>query len=112
MDRFEDNLRKALREPEAPADLAGRILARADRPRSRRFLQPLRVAAAIVLVVALGAAGLQYERRRAERIASERAKDQVVEAFRLVEQQLKPFRERLEAMQTLTISIPKEQEQK
>jgi len=112
MDRFEDNLRKALREPEARADLAERILARADRPRSRRFLQPLRVAAAIVLAVALGATGWHFERRREERIASEHARDQVVEAFRLAEQQLKPFRERLEAMQALTISIPKEQEQK
>jgi hypothetical protein len=112
MDRFEDNLRNALREPKASADLAARILARADQPRSRRFLQPLRVAAAIVLVVALGAAGLHYEHRREERIANERARDQVVEAFRLAEQQLKPFRERLEAMQTLAISIPKKEEKK
>ena len=112
MDRFEDNLRKALREPEARADLAGRILSHADRPRSRRFFQPLRMAAAVVLAVALGAFGLQYERRREERLANERARDQVVEAFRLAEQQLKPFRERLEAMQILTISIPKKEEQK
>jgi hypothetical protein len=112
MDRFENNLRNALREPKAPADLAARVLARANPPRSRRFLQPLRVAAAITLVVALGAGGLHFERRRAERIASERARDQVVEAFRLAEQQLKPFRERLEAMKTLTISIPKKEEQK
>jgi uncharacterized protein HemX len=112
MDRFENNLRKALREPEARADLAGRILSRTGQPRRGRFRQPMRVAAAIVLAVALGAAGLQYERRRVERIASERARDQVVEAFRLAEQQLKPFRERLEAMKTLPISIPKKEEQK
>jgi hypothetical protein len=111
MDRFEDNLRKALREPEAPTDLAARILTRADQPRSGRFRHPLRVAAAVVLAT-LGAAGLHFERQREERIANERARDQVVEAFRLAEQQLKPFRERLEAMQTLTISIPKKEEQK
>ena len=112
MDRFENNLRSALREPQASTDLAARILARADQPRSGRFRQPMRVAAAITLVVALGAAGLHFERRREERIANERARDQVMEAFRLAEQQLKPFRERLEAMQTLTIFIPKEEEQK
>jgi len=114
MSQFEDDLRNALREPEAPADLAQRVLARASQARSRqsRLRQPLRIAAAIGVTAALGATGFHYERRREERIANEHARDQVVKAFRLAEQQLKPFRKQLETMQTITISIPKGENQK
>src|SRR5262245_5010142 len=104
MNRLEDNLREALRQPEPRADLAAQVLATVDaqRSRQRQFLShPLLIAAAFVLMVTLAATGFHYERQRAERIAAERARDQVLEAFRLAEQQLKPFRKRLE---TMTIS--------
>ena len=68
--------------------------------------QVLRIAAAFGVTAVLAATGFRYERLREERIANERARDQLVEAFRLAEQQLKPFRKSLQAMQTITISIP------
>jgi hypothetical protein len=111
MNRFENNLRNALREPKPPGSLTARILANADsqtRRQDRFFTHKLRIAAALVLVAVLAATGFQYERRRAERIAEERAREQVLEAFRLAEQQLKPFRKRLELM---TIPSPQGEKQ-
>jgi hypothetical protein len=114
MNRFEDQLHKALSEPEPPAGLAGRVLERAALMKQgrRSWRAPLKVAAAIAVIAALAAAGVHYERRREERIASERARDQVVRAFQLVEERLKPFRKRLEAMQSIPISTPQGKDQK
>jgi hypothetical protein len=58
----------------------------------------MRIAAAIVVIAVLAASGIRYERRRAERLAGERALAQVVEAFRLAEERLKPFRQRIESI--------------
>jgi uncharacterized membrane protein len=66
----------------------------------------LRAAAAIVVVAGLAAAGLQYQRVRTKRIESERARDQVIQAFRLAGEQLRPFQKQFEEMQRMTIPIP------
>lgn len=108
MSPFEDKLRRALRAPVPSADLTPKVLARAAQagPLRRDVRQYLKIAAAIGVAAVLTGTGFHYERQREERIANERARDQVLEAFRLAEQQLKPFRKSLEAMQTITISIP------
>jgi hypothetical protein len=108
MNKFEDNLRRVLRQPEPPRDLAGNVLAHAFRPARRRGLPSplLRVAAAVVLVAALAAAGFHYRRLQVERIESERARDQVIRAFQLAGEQLRPFQKQFEEMQNMTISIP------
>lgn len=99
MDRFESNLRKALREPEASASLAERVLDRvAAAPKKHQFLlaaYPMRTAAAAALAIALGLGGLHYQRQRAAQLESERAKEQVIRAFQLAAEQLRPFQERL-----------------
>jgi hypothetical protein len=113
MSRFEDDLRRALREPEPSADLAQKVLARAaQQRRPRHTWLSLKIAAAIGVVGVLSAIGFRYEQRRGERIANERARDQVVEAFRLAEQQLKPFRKSLEAVKTIQLSGPYEEREK
>jgi hypothetical protein len=100
MNDFENQLGDALREPEAPEDLARKVLAHVARQQMpRRRVSPLlRIAAAIVVIAVLAASGIRYERRRAERLAGERALAQVVEAFRLAEERLKPFRQRIESI--------------
>jgi hypothetical protein len=108
MYRLEDNLRKTLREPEAPPDLAAKVMDRAfppARPRKSWSL-PLRAAAAMLLIAGLTSGGLHYQRTRAERLESERARDQFIQAFRLAGEQLKPFQKQISEFQTMTISIP------
>jgi hypothetical protein len=110
MNQFKDDLRRALREPTPSADLAQRVLDRASQERRwSRMPQTVKIAAAIGVIAVLSTMGLRYERIREERIANQRAMEQVVEAFRLTEQQLKPFRKSLEALQTVTISIPQQE---
>ena len=108
MNRFETNLRRVLRLPEPPTDLTARVLAAAERPARRPFLPTsvLRTAAGVVLIAGLAAGGLHYQHVRAERVESERARDQVIQAFRLAGEQLKPFQKQLEEMQMMTIPIP------
>jgi hypothetical protein len=67
----------------------------------------VRFAAGLVLIVGLAAGGLHYRRLRIEQRESARAGDQVIEAFRLAGEQLRPFQKQLEEMQGMTISIPK-----
>lgn len=108
MKQVEDSLRKVLGRPEPPPDLAARIVGRAFRPSLRPAVpRYLLRAAALVLIVGLTAGGLRYRRLRAERLESERAGAQLIEAFRLAGEQLRPFQMQLEEMQTMTISIPK-----
>jgi hypothetical protein len=108
MYRLEDNLRKALREPEAPPDLASKVMDRAFPPSMPRksWAFPLQAVAALVLIAGLISGGWHYQRNRAERMESERARDQIIQAFRLAGEQLKPFQRQLSEIQTMTISIP------
>jgi hypothetical protein len=108
MDPFESNLRNALRDVEAPAGLADRVLSRAAAPPKSRpwFAYPVRNAAAAVLVLALGSGTFLHLRDRAARLESERARERVAEAFRLAAEQLRPFHNRLTEMQQMTIPVP------
>jgi hypothetical protein len=87
MKDFEDQLREALRPPDAPAGFANRVLARIPEsyPVSPRPTLTRRVAlwAAAVLVFAGSIAGLQFEHLRAERARGLEAREKVMLALRI-----------------------------
>jgi uncharacterized protein HemX len=114
MSPLEDSLRNALREPQPREDFAARVLAGMQaRTQGKRRVSSLRLraAAALILAAFLGAAGFHYHQRREEGLERDRARDQVLEAFRLAEHQLKPFRQRLETMRMTAIPISKGERQ-
>ena len=80
MKSLEDDLRAALRRQEPPPGFAARVMSRLDRTPWWRAWRRWAVAAAMVLVVAAGA---EYRHQRAERIAGEAARRQVLQALRI-----------------------------
>jgi len=59
-------------------------------------------------LISLSVGGLHYYQLRAERLQGERAKQQIIQAFRLAAERMKPFQDRLDKLQRQTISIPRE----
>ena len=114
MEPLEEKLRNALREPQAAKDLSERILTRAQEMRARplRFLsRPLRAAVAATVLLGAGLLALSYYRNlrdSREQQEAERARQQVIEAFRLAEEQLRPLRKQLLDMQEVGVPVPKE----
>src|SRR5262249_4024092 len=109
MDSFEDRLRKALHEPQPDADLSQRVLARAAVTTSRQHWLPAvslrRAAAVAVVIVGLGVPGLVYYQNVNERRESERAQQQLITVFRLVEEQLGPLRKQLLEPPEVTVPL-------
>ncbi len=107
MDRFEQELRDAMRREPAPEWFADSVLARIrDEQQSRgkalsRFSLPagwLRWAAGLaMLVVVLG--GLRFEQVRQERIQGEAAKQQLILALKVTGSKLRIAQERVHAIQ-------------
>ena len=95
MNQLERDLREALRRREPPQGLEERILARAQRSEVRSPSWTwLAVAAMLVLMVG-GFGIVQEQRRRAE---GERAKEQLMVAFRITGSKLRDVRERIVAI--------------
>jgi hypothetical protein len=105
MDPLEENLRRVFRQPEPSAGLAARVLARTTGPAKRR-LHWVRTAAAVGLIGVIGVVGWHYQRVRKDRLEGEHARDQLIEAFRLAGEQLRPFQQRMDEIESITISIP------
>jgi hypothetical protein len=82
-DGFEKELREQLQTRSAPPGFADRVMARVSAKRPPRFLwQPLwrwAAVAAVLAVTVLG--GMEHERQ--QRIAGERAREQVILALRI-----------------------------
>lgn len=115
MNRFEDELKRALQRVEPPAGFAERVLLRAARAedkkpmRSRRWLRlfglglagtgGLRWAAACALCVVLAASGVIYERDMRRR-RGEEAKDQVMLALRITGSKLQIAEQSLKELES------------
>lgn len=77
MDRLEESLKSALARKEPPPGFAGRVAARAAATRAPRSFAPRWVAAAAVVVMAVGS-GVAYRRHQGEM-----AKEQVMQAMKI-----------------------------
>ena len=95
MNRFEDDLKRALRREQAPAGFAGRVLARqaAPAPKARLWFS-LRWAAAAALAVALMTV-FQYGVQQRQRDRGELAKAQMLIALRITADKLEYTREKV-----------------
>ena len=99
MDRFEDDLRRALRDTPPTPDLASRVAsavgqrAATSRPRWFRTWKLAAIAAALIAVV--GVLALRFENQRRERLAAERAKQDVLLALRITRAKLQVVEDRL-----------------
>ncbi len=92
-DRFDEELRSALRREDAPPNFAERVLARTaqqtapptlwDRILRATQLPALRFAAAALLCVAVVGGSLEYRHREQEKRAGEAAKQQLMLALRI-----------------------------
>ena len=96
MNQCERDLHESLRRREPPADFAAKVLARTSAAHvpgtfSRRWLA---VAAAVVLMI--GGAILVQQQRRAE---SEKAKQQLMIAFRITGSKVRDIQARLDSIQ-------------
>jgi anti-sigma-K factor RskA len=99
-DPFEDEVRDHLRARSAPAGFADRVMARVPAPSSapRRFWQSAwlpawrwAAVAAVIAVTVLG--GLEHDRQ--QRIAGERAREQVLLALRITGSTLKDIQQKV-----------------
>ena len=101
MDRFDNDLREALRRSEAPPGLAARVMAQARKmgkatPRRPSFAWRWAATAAAVLVLIAGSFLYRDRVRQAE---GEKAKEQVMFALRVTGAKLQGVRERLSEIQ-------------
>ena len=96
MNQCERDLHESLRRREPPADLAAKILARTSSTHVPGTFtwKWLAVAAAVVLMV--GGAILVEQQRRAE---SEKAKEQLMIAFRITGSKVRDIQARLDSIQ-------------
>ena len=96
MNQMERDLREALRRREAPPGFAERILARTQQPETRGHSWVWLAAAALVLLMIGGIGVVQEQRRQAE---GERAKQELMVAFRITGSKLRDVQERLATIQ-------------
>ena len=96
MNRFEDDLKRALRREQAPAGFAGRVLARqaAPAPKARLWFRLRWAAAAAALAVVLVGA-FEFRAGQHRRAQGELAKAQVLTALRITADKLEYTREKV-----------------
>ncbi len=85
MPNIETQLRAALRRKDAPAGLAGRIIAKAEGRRVRPQFAWLAIAAAVLVMAGIG---WQYQQERERRLAAENTAQQLEFALRMVAERL------------------------
>jgi anti-sigma-K factor RskA len=106
MSQFERDLHKSLRRRDPPPGFAERVLARADssdaheRAPWARFLSWRWVSAAAMVVVLILGFAVHQERKRSE---EEKAKQQVLFAFRLTGSKLRHVQEKLAGIHQLRV---------
>ncbi len=101
MDQFEQELREQLQARSAPSGFADRVMARVPQRRAPRetflgFGLPVwRWAVAVVLVAGMVLGGLEHDRQ--QRMAGERAREQVLLALRITGSTLKDVEQKVSA---------------
>jgi cytochrome c-type biogenesis protein CcmH/NrfG len=95
MNRFEEELRRALRDSQPPQGFAARVLARVSKPSRPSWRWLPRVAIVVVSACVLLVAVLRYNQRQQEIVQAERAKQQVLQALRITRDKLQPLQDRL-----------------
>lgn len=100
MDRFEQELKDALRREPAPDWLADAVMARVGAERQKKqkpewfgWARMRWVAATVVLVAVVG--GVRFEQQREERIRGEQAKQELMAAFQVTGMKLRQVEERV-----------------
>ena len=110
MQDIEFQLRAALRRRDAPAGLAGRIVAKAEGGRLVRSLGArwLAIAAAVVAMAGLA---WQYSAERGRRLAAEHSAQQLEMALRMVGERLTKVERQVRAPQTRVIHLQAESQE-
>ncbi len=110
MNRFEDELRHALRRQPPPPGFAERVLAGASQPKSRWSLAGLsgvrrmQWAVAGVLALIMVGAGIEYQHQRRERARGEAARTQLLLALRITGSKLQFAQQKLQQLQAAEIT--------
>ena len=102
MQDIEIQLRAALRREDAPAGLAGRIIAKAQSRRRFGTSQWLAVAAAVLVMATLG---WQYNAERNRRLAAETSAQQLEMALRIVADRLTKVERQVRSPETRVIHL-------
>lgn len=102
MQDIEIQLRAALRRKDAPAGLAGRIIAKAQNQRRFGTSQWLAVAAAVLV---MATCGWQYNAERNRRLAAENSAQQLEMALRIVADRLTKVERQVRAPETRVIHL-------
>ena len=97
MNPVERDLREALRREEAPPGFAERVLARARQSEAPQGHSWVWLAAAALVLLMIGGVGIVREQRR--QAEGERAKEQLMVAFRITGSKLRDVQERLATIQ-------------
>jgi hypothetical protein len=97
MSQLERDLHESLRRRHPPADFAARVLARTEEPKRRNKLWWRWLAAAALVVLTTGGVAVIRERRR--QAEGERAKQELLVAFRITGAKLRDVQARLSSVQ-------------
>ncbi|MBA3973878.1 MAG: hypothetical protein C0504_06625 [Candidatus Solibacter sp.] len=100
MDRFEQELKDALKREPAPEWFADAVMARVSAERQRKqkpvwsgWARMRWVAASVVVVAVVG--GVRFEQQRQERFRGEQAKQELMAAFQVTGMKLREVEERV-----------------
>jgi len=107
MNKLERDLRETLRRRVPPADLEAKILARTSASGVRRLFswRKLAVAATIALMIG-GTVLIQEHTRQAERERAEKAKAELMVAFRITGSKVREIQARLNSFQQRVVYPP------
>ena len=92
MNQLERDLRESMRRRQAPPHFAEKVLARTRKSKTTGFSWAWLAAAALILLMIGGVGILREQRRQAE---GERAKEQLMVAFRITGSKLRDVQEKL-----------------
>ena len=104
---IEAELRSALRRQDAPAGLAGRIIARAE---GRRMQGPSRWLAIAAAVLVMAGIGWQYQQERERRLEAENTARQLQIALKIVAERLTKIERQVRAPETRVIHLQADRE--
>ncbi len=98
LDRFEDQLRQALRRIEPPAGLDQRILRRVETVRRRGGPSRLRVAAGVLVLLSTGILSVRWHQEQSRAREAEQVREQFVRALEITGRTLAKAEQRLKTI--------------